>query len=327
MSMLIEASDGNLQFVAWNAKDNTLTHWWRNGSDPSQSWQGPTATISTKATGPGCIIQSTYGTPTNPGNFEVVVPEGNNLVHYYRDNTAAGQPWKGPIATISTKATGPASLIQSTYGTPKDPGNFELVVPEGSNLVHYFRDNNPALDPSPWHGPTVITDQATGPGALIQSTYTSSGSKYGNFEVVAPVGGSLIHFYRDNSSGKWIEDATIMAGGTWPSLIQSSYGTPENPGNFEVITISQGNLVHWYRDNTTGMKWASGGTVCNSADGPNALIQSNYGGSPGNFEVITNNSGNYTYYYRDNSNPQMPWSTGKVITSEAGDSVKDAPKK
>ncbi|GIJ97920.1 hypothetical protein Aspvir_000026 [Aspergillus viridinutans] len=329
MSMLIEASDGNLQFVAYNEEDNTLTHWWRNESDPSHPWVGPTATISTKATGPGCIIQSTYGTPNNPGNFEVVVPEGNNLVHYWRDNSAPGNPWVGPTATISTKATGPASLIQSTYGTPQHVGNFELVVPEGNNLVHYFRDNDPALGPSPWRGPTAtITNQAAGPGALIQSTYMASGAKYGNFEVVVPVGGSLVHFSRDNSNGNWSGPATITSGGTWPSLIQSSYGTPQNQGNFEVIMIQQGNLVGWARNNTGGMKWGPTGTVCSNADGPNALIQGNYGevnGSPGNFEAITNIGGNYTHYYRVNSEPQTPWLAGPVITSE-DESVKDGPR-
>jgi hypothetical protein len=332
MSMLIEASDGNLHFVAWNANDNTLTHWWRNESDPNHPWVGPTATISTKATGPGCIIQSTYGTPSNPGNFEVVVPEGNNLVHYWCDNGDPGHPWIGPTATISTKATGPASLIQSTYGAPQNPGNFEVVVLEGNNLVHYWRDNQ-AGGSNSWIGPTAtITTQATGPGAMIQSTYTDPGVKApGNFEVVVPVGGSLLHYFRDNSGkNNWIFGTSITAGGTWPSLIQSSYGTPQNPGNFEVIMVLQGNLVAWVRNNTTGMKWSQTATVCSNADGPNALIQGNYGevnGSPGNFEAIANINGNYTHYYRVNSNPQRPWYAGPVITAEGGEFVMDGPKK
>ncbi|KAF7177793.1 hypothetical protein CNMCM7691_006227 [Aspergillus felis] len=326
MSMLIEASDGNLQFAAYNNQYKTLTAWWRQGPDPAQFWVGPTATISTKATGPGCIIQSTYGTPNNPGNFEVVVPEGNNLVHYYCDNSSPEHPWIGPTATISTKATGPASMIQSTYGTPQNPGNFELVVPEGNNLVHYVRDNS--VPGHPWTGPTaIITNQATGPGALIQSTYKASGSEYGNFEVVVPVGGSLQHFYRDNSAEKnWSEGVTIMEGGTWPSLIQSSYGTPENHGNFEVIVLALGNLDHWVRINSGEVKWERIGTVISNDSSPNALIQSNYG-SPGNFDVIANGNGIYSHFYRVNSNPQTPWFLGGVITSAGVNSVKDGPKK
>ena len=41
--------------------------------------------------------------------------------------------------------TGDPALIQSTRG---DNGNFEMLVPQGDNLVHYVRDND--LPKSPW---------------------------------------------------------------------------------------------------------------------------------------------------------------------------------
>ena len=37
------------------------------------------------ATGPGCIIQSDFSGGDH-GNFEVVVLEGNQLVHYFHDH-------------------------------------------------------------------------------------------------------------------------------------------------------------------------------------------------------------------------------------------------
>jgi hypothetical protein len=36
--------------------------------------------------------------------------------------------------TITEAATGPGSIIQSSIGTP---ANFEVIVPEGSRLMHY----------------------------------------------------------------------------------------------------------------------------------------------------------------------------------------------
>ncbi len=94
------------------------------------------------------FIQSTFG---NPRNFEVVVLEGKNLVHYFHDNSKdlVSSPWVR-LQTITTAATGPGCIIQSTFGN----GNFEVVVPEGKNLVHYFHDNsNPGL---PWGRVQVV---------------------------------------------------------------------------------------------------------------------------------------------------------------------------
>jgi hypothetical protein len=257
----------------------------------------------------------------------VVVPEDNNLIHYRRDNSnGSDQTWILE-AIVSNKATGAGSMIQSTFGTPDYPGSFEVVVPEGSNLVHYSRDNT-QQNPT-WSGPTIIMDNAAGSGALIQSTYGTPDHR-GNFEVVVPTQRhpiyELLHFSRDNSTNmQWSFVEIVMSeyntGGQFdsPSLIQSSYGTPTHPGNFEVIVVdTDSNLLHIWRDNTlTNPKWDIGETVvANTCRGPNALIQSNYGesGNPGDFEVITVPSGSYQHWYRDNGVGQ-PWYPGPTITS------------
>jgi hypothetical protein len=77
--------------------------------------------------------------------LEVVFQQGTNLVAYGEKLQSAGSSWKadGSPIPISSPTTGPASLIQSTFGTsaftpsglPSGPGNFELVVPEGNNLA------------------------------------------------------------------------------------------------------------------------------------------------------------------------------------------------
>jgi len=138
-------SPGNFEAVIFSP-DQGLVHYYRDNTQGG-SWNS-TAVISSTATGPGCIIQSSFkGTPDAPGNFEVVVLEGSNLVHYYRDNTN-NQTWN-PTAVITSSATGPGTIIQSSYGTPNNPGNFEVIVPEGSHYVHYYRDNG--ATGFPWH--------------------------------------------------------------------------------------------------------------------------------------------------------------------------------
>lgn len=129
---------GNFEAVIFEPGQG-LVHYFRDNTK-GQGWN-KTAVISSLATGSGCIIQSSFGTPDAPGNFEVVVLEGKNLVHYFRDNTPNKQTWSR-TAVITSSATGPGTIIQSSYSTPNAPGNFEVIVPEGSHYVHYYRDNS-----------------------------------------------------------------------------------------------------------------------------------------------------------------------------------------
>ena len=122
------------------------------------------------------MFQSDFG--GEHGNFEALILEGSNLVHYFKLNSSVDTPWsRGPI--VSTLATGAGCLIQSDYMSGEH-GNFEAVVLEGSALVHYFKVNTSVA--APWQRGAVISSQATGPGCLIQSDFKSGA--HGNFEVV-----------------------------------------------------------------------------------------------------------------------------------------------
>jgi hypothetical protein len=56
--------------------------------------------------GPGCIIQSDFSGGDH-GNFEVVVLEGSELVHYWHDNSDVNLAWaRGQVITPSKKAIG-----------------------------------------------------------------------------------------------------------------------------------------------------------------------------------------------------------------------------
>ena len=140
-------------------------------------------------------IQSDFLNNDGRGRFEVVVCESSgptpfsapyDLVHYTYD----GAQWTARDV-ITPDATGAACIIQSDIADGPQ-GNFEVVAPEGNALVHYWRDNaNPAL---PWQQGQVITDKATGPACLIQSSIGKEDGYYGEFEVVALEGNRLVHY-------------------------------------------------------------------------------------------------------------------------------------
>jgi hypothetical protein len=145
---------GNFEVVVLerNGDKTQLVHYWRNNTDPSLRWHPnaaeplfPTDIVSTAATAAGAIIQSTFNEPTHPGSFKVLVLENENLKHYYRDNSKTGNGFVvGGLVT--TGVSGAASFIQSTYNTPNFPGNFEAVVLQDRNLVHWYRQHKRRLD-------------------------------------------------------------------------------------------------------------------------------------------------------------------------------------
>jgi len=172
--------------------------------------------VSTKATAEASFIQSNVGASSN--NFEAVVLEGSNLVHYCKDNSTPGNKWN-PMAVISSHASSAGCIIQSTLGASSN--NFEVVVLEGSNLVHYYRDNSIPADGSPptyaWSPkPTAtISSQAVSSASLIQSDL---GASHNNFEVVVLEAGglgsqqdNLVHYYRDNGDASPVVYEAVLA--------------------------------------------------------------------------------------------------------------------
>jgi hypothetical protein len=190
--------------------------------------------ISTSA---GCSIQSSFGS-TSHKNFETVVLQGRTLVHYWRDNQNVTFTWvRGQI--ISSNATGPGCMIQSDFRSG-DHGNFEVVVPEGTNLVHYWHNNGDVA--APWQRGQTISSSVTGPATIIQSDFRSG--DHGNFEVVAIEGSDLVHYWHDNSDVNlpWRRGQVISRAATGPaSIIQSDFRGGGH-GNFEVVVREGLNL-------------------------------------------------------------------------------------
>src|SRR5271169_3199437 len=89
-STLAAGKPGTLQALVQERKGDLAQYY----LDPTADIWHKDSSVSKLSGVSGCLIQSTYGeTATNPGNFEAVVCEGSNLVHYSR-SSAAGSSWQ-----------------------------------------------------------------------------------------------------------------------------------------------------------------------------------------------------------------------------------------
>jgi len=286
----------------------------------------------------GPFIQSTFG---QQGNFELLTPQGPRLVHYWKDNDVAGQPWHRvpdlpvpPVGSAGPPLPMGAALLQSNLNNPGDlhavvrmrpagdtsgaadflahylfesptkawkllgtvtadgkpvtgvtgtpawirstsgkQGNFELLVPQGPRLVHYWRDNDAAGQP--WHGSPEVTalDPAPGPAAplipvsaaLMQSNVNSPGDLHAVVRMRAAgdttgAADVLVHYVLDTPTRIWKLLGPIVADGQpvqgvtgMPGFIQSTFG---QQGNFELLVPQGPRLVHYWRDNdAAGQPW------------------------------------------------------------------------
>ena len=252
-------SYGNFEVIVplFNAnRRRELWHFYHDNSNMSLPWRRGQM-ITSNVAGGGSIIQSRSGNGTH-GNFEVVVPlftvSGHiELWHFWRDNSSPSRPWHRGLRITGENDVvgGPGSIIQSVYGGTN--GNFEVVVPlivqgDTMELWHFYHDNS-ALS-SPWQRGKLISANATGPGAIIQSDFKIG--NYGNFEVVVPEKNSLVHYWRDNSSSSrpWRRGQTITESANgWACLIQSDRENDQH-GNFEVLVEEcKQSVVNYFRSN------------------------------------------------------------------------------
>lgn len=257
-----DAANGNLEVVVLEGRD--LVHYWcaiRQGT--YADWHRAHV-VTGSASAPGCIIQSDFRSDDH-GNFEVVVLEGSELVHYWHDNSDPGSAWHRG-AVITAAATDAGCIMQSDFPFGGDHGNFEVVVPEGGNLVHYWHDNGNVG--APWSAGTPITNASTGPARLFQADYRADDDAHTNFELIVQEGAALVHWIRDNSAPglPWVRGARITAPGRRASgpgcAFQGNFGTDDVHGNFELLAAEDGSIVHYWRDNgRPGFPWLRGATV------------------------------------------------------------------
>jgi hypothetical protein len=94
----------------------------------------------------GNFIQSRFG---RQENFELLVPVGGRLVHFFRANDEPGLPWHKAAELPNSAGTASATLIESNFGSP---GNLEVVARLGDGLVFYFFDGAVLQ----WKGPLPV---------------------------------------------------------------------------------------------------------------------------------------------------------------------------
>jgi hypothetical protein len=147
---------------------------------------------------------------------------------------------------------------------------------------------------------------ANSSGFFVQGRF---GTK-GNFEVVVPrFQGHLLHMARDNDSPNltWSQQATFGSGDfDGSALIQSNF-SEGGPGNFEVVTIQTGQLLHFWRTDVAPFTWYGPQVIANGVSGNPALIQGTFGVT-GNFELVAPlAAGGVGHWWRDNDDPALAW--------------------
>jgi hypothetical protein len=273
----------------------------------------PGVVVEPLGTGAGCIIQSRFGTELGgPGNFETVVQQGPQLVHYWRGNAdPAHFVWhKGQV--VSSAATGPGCIIQS------DGGNLEVVVQEGSRLRHYWHDSSQPT--SAWHAGLLFGTNVTSGPSIIQSDFISGG--HGRFEVVVREGTSLVHYWHDSTvwSNPWNRGGTITtSAASGGSLIQSDFRSGTH-GNFEVLVQEGDHISHlWHDNNLVANPWNRALTFGSGSgvSGAPSLIQGGFvSGGHGNLEAVVRQGSRLVHWWHDSGLPTAPWNQARdIVTS------------
>jgi len=233
-------------------------------------------------------------------NLEAVILDrnGSELFHHWRDWGRADRPWQRG-GRITGQATGPGALCQRRKVGDRH-GNFEVVVPEGAGLVHYWLDNS-VIGQGSWSPPIVAIPGATGSGAILERRGDD------DLEAVGLVGAEVVHHRFDRAHGwRRVAVVTDRASGP-PTMIQSSFDD-----HLEVVVEEGADLVlHWY----DGSTWRPGGLITTGVGGPVGFVQGRYGVDPNrNFEVVVPRGDVLAGFWRDNSRSSKPWLPAGVAT-------------
>ena len=153
----------------------------------------------------------------------------------------------------------------------------------------------------------------SGKPSFLQSTY----GKMGNFELVVPLAsGGLAYYWRDNDDKRLLWHGPVKFGieagqieGL--SLIQGNFG---EKGNLELVATDLGghHLMHFWRDSGPDPFWYGPSLISEESlvpifSGGPSMIWSD-SGCRGNFDlVVPLAKGGFSYYWRNNDDPSLPW--------------------
>ena len=225
------------------------------------NWTGPSPVLVdgqpvAGVTGDPVLMQSTWGTK---GNFDLLVPQGDVINHYIRDNDNPQTPWY-LVRTISYQSLsthlGPkpvgVTMIQSTFFGDGRHGNYELIVrvkPALASQPEYLDYWTLDSETANWNGPfpvvaggVPITGITSDP-QLIQGT----DGTVGHFELLVPQRDTINHYFRDNDdpSRAWHLIRTLpyrtLHGRLGPrprdvAFVQSNFSGDGIHGDLELVT-------------------------------------------------------------------------------------------
>lgn len=295
---LYESGNGalhrNLEVVGSNG--SRVQHVWREGG-PDWKW-GAAASFATDA----AVCPTLIGTTFNRNMEVVYLTTGGRLHHWWTGGGGSG-PWNDGGVFGPSGCNGVPGFIQGDYGAP---GNFEVVVSQGGQLRHLWRDGGG------WHeGPLFGANIRSSGPTLVQGTY---GAPHGNLECVAVRNdGTMQHFWRHEPTFTWNEGGIFGAGvSSPPVMIQGQYGMGDElgpHGNFELCVAVNGTMQHWWRWNSAGgdLQWRHSADFGHDVAAVAGLCEGSWGM---NLEVIALRfDGQLQHYWRDGAG----WHEGPVI--------------
>lgn len=250
------------------------------------------------------------------GNFALVAADVNSvgLFDISRDNANPKHPWTLHTAfgrDITRNLVTGISLIEGPFGTP---GNLEVVVNGGGQLLHLWR--NPA---GSWKQPTTRISPSTAVVGFPSLYQTNSGT-IGNFELIAPAAsGGLVQLWRNNDDEKHPWSSPISFGQSLAAVTSAS--VIPNPKFLELVVISGGKLHYFFREADRNSPWQGPTAILPDYNviGNAALITTQPGTQKGNFElVVPSASGGLLHFERDNSDDKLPWSEGTAFGTGLG---------
>ncbi|MGZ4848748.1 MAG: M12 family metallopeptidase, partial [Halobacteriota archaeon] len=162
----------------------------------------------------------------NNYNYELVVPEGGHLQHYWFD--LGGQNVWNKGASFGNYVGFPTMFQNHAPGNY----NYELVVQEGDHLQHYW------FDWRVWNKGASFGANVQGPPAVFQNDADYNR----NYELVVPEGGHLQHYWFDyGGQNVWNKEASFGSNvvGSPPAMFQNH---AFNNNNYEVCVREGSHL-------------------------------------------------------------------------------------
>jgi hypothetical protein len=266
------------------------------------------------------MIQSSFG-----GNLEVVArarPANGSgpdflVTYWYEMSTAT---WNGPSELLVggervTGVTGAPCLIQGNYG---DPGNFELLVPQGPVISHFSRTNS---DPKlPWNKVRELppasaadeTAQVRIPPAPAASGQPPLNPGVGEREGIAvrPVAGSRLVDTAPRPQILGLAATQTAALLTWGSfgaqLITVAVRLPASgstPSSETMVVYATAGETGWYAP----VEILPGGAPINFISGRHALVQTQASSPTAQADLLVPQNGRLYHYRCDDVSKWSAW--------------------